>query len=68
MTAKTILGDTWDSVAYRELGSCRYTPQLINANRQFADVVIFSAGIELKLPDITEERKVTLPPWRTESL
>ena len=34
MTCKTQLGDTWDIVAFRELGSCRWTEKLINLNRQ----------------------------------
>ncbi len=67
MTVKTNLGDTFDTVAFRELGSCRHTEKLINANRKYVDTVIFKAGVELELPDITNERKVKLPPWRTES-
>lgn len=67
MTVKTNLGDTFDTVAFRELGSCRHTEKLIDANRQYVDTVIFKAGVELELPDITNERKVKLPPWRTES-
>ena len=66
MTYSTKSGDTFDLISYRELGSCRFTEKLINANRRHVDVVIFKAGIELTLPDISTERKVSLPPWRTE--
>lgn len=67
MTTTTRLGDTFDTVAFRELGSCRHTEKLINANRAHVDTVIFKAGVELELPDVTNERKLKLPPWRTES-
>ena len=66
MTCKTQLGDTWDLISYRELGSCRHTEKLINKNRQHVEKLIFAAGVELELPDVTNERKSTLPPWRTE--
>ena len=61
----TCAGDTWDLIAYRLLGSCKYTELLINANRQFVDVFIFPAGVELNIPDITQEEsaKVNVPPW-----
>ena len=64
-TYRTKDGDTWDLVAYQQLGSCRFTEKLIDANRKFVDTVIFAAGIELTLPDISTERKTVLPPWRT---
>ena len=67
MTCKTQLGDTWDIVAFRELGHCRWTEKLINLNRQYVETVTFAAGVELELPDVTNERKSKLPPWRTES-
>ena len=67
MTVTTKLGDTFDTVAFRELGSCRHTERLINANRRHVDTVIFKAGVELELPDVTNERKLKLPPWKVES-
>lgn len=68
MTCKTKLGDTWDAIAFRELGNCRFTEKLIDANRKHVGTVIFTAGIELELPDVTNERQTKLPPWRTDSL
>ncbi len=65
MTYRTIEGDTFDWVSYKELGSERYVETLINANRAHVSTVIFKAGVELELPSITEEVKVSkLPPWR----
>ncbi|MBR2518375.1 MAG: tail protein X [Selenomonadaceae bacterium] len=68
MMCKTRSGDTWDLISYRELGSCRHTEKLINKNRKHVDTLIFAAGVELELPDVTNERKSALPPWRTEAL
>lgn len=64
----TKLGDTWDIISYRELGSCRWTEELINLNRKHVEKLIFAAGVELELPDISNDRKSKLPPWRTDSL
>lgn len=65
-TYRTVAGDTWDFIAYRELGSCDYVHLLIDANRDKLDVAIFSAGTVLTLPEITEENQkgANLPPWR----
>jgi len=58
-------GDTWDLIAYQQLGSCKYVSILIDANREYCDTAIFSAGTTLILPEITEETKAeNLPPWR----
>lgn len=65
MTTTTKLGDTWDLISFRELGSCRWTEKLINVNRAHVDTVIFKAGVKLELPDVSNERTVKLPPWRT---
>lgn len=68
MTYTTCTGDCWDWIAYKTLGSCRHTEKLINANREHVATVIFKAGIKLELPDVSNERKTTLPPWRTDTL
>ncbi len=58
-------GDTWDLIAYEQLGSCRYVNLLIEANQNYIDTAIFSAGTVLTLPEITAETKAeNLPPWR----
>ena len=65
MTYVTKAGELWDYIAFKTLGSSNYTEQLINANRNYIDTVIFPAGVELVIPDIEEEQKVaTRPPWR----
>lgn len=64
-TYTTKAGDTFDLVAFRVMGDCRYMPQLIDANRDKIDRFVFAAGVELTIPDVTPStRPSSLPPWR----
>jgi len=64
-TYTTKSGDTWDLIAYEQLGDCKYVSLLMEANPQHLDVGVFSAGVVLTLPEITDESKAkNLPPWR----
>lgn len=65
-TYKTIQGDTWDLIAYKLFGSEKYMKNLIEANWPLLDVLIFSPGIELTVPDIPEEQDDDLPFWRND--
>lgn len=72
MPAKTYLtlqGDAWDSIAYRlwpnVAKSERLAADLIKSNPAYADVLIFSEGILLTLPEvIIKNPQPTLPAWR----
>ena len=64
-TYTTKSGDIWDLIAYEQLGDCRYVNLLMEANPQYLDTGIFSAGVVLTLPEINDGNKVqNLPPWR----
>ena len=64
-TYTTRSGDTWDLIAYEQLGACNYVNLLIESNSQYVNTAIFSAGAVLTLPEITaENRTENLPPWR----
>lgn len=63
-TYTTLSGDIWDNIAYKQLGGERYTSVLMEANPEYLDVVMFPAGVELVLPDITSPTPETLPPWK----
>lgn len=60
-------GDTWDIIAYNQLGSCKYTSLLMEANIDLLENAIFSAGCTLVLPEITANNSTNIPPWRRES-
>lgn len=59
-------GDTWDSITYELTGDTVLTGMLMEANPQYADVYIFSAGIILTVPewDSTELDTSSYPPWK----
>jgi len=63
-TYTTQQGETWDLIALREMGSEKYMSQLIEANYVHRETVIFSAGIDLVIPQITTPIPTTLPPWK----
>lgn len=61
---KTVLGDTWDLIAFKTFGNERYANRIIESNLQHKGVVIFSAGIDLIIPDIETPSETGLPPWK----
>lgn len=55
----------WDIIAKKVYGSELKTSPLINSNPQYADVIIFSADIDLIVPEILEVTEFgDLPPWK----
>ncbi len=60
----TILGDMWDLIAFKTLGSEMYANTLIESNLNYKDIVVFSAGITLTIPDIEIPAASGLPPWK----
>lgn len=57
-------GDTWDMIAYKQLGGTDYTDQLISANPEHIGTLLFPAGVALRLPEIKEKPSGNLPPWK----
>lgn len=62
----TKCGDTWDMLAIAAYSEEKLASVLINANRRYAGVLIFPAGIELTIPLMEEyaETPATAAPWR----
>lgn len=60
----TVKGDTFDMLAYKAYSNEFLASTIIQANPEYADVLIFDAGITLKLPKVTKQAASTLPPWR----
>ena len=57
-------GDCFDSIAFKFYGDSRFVEDLMNANRQYIKTFIFSAGVELNIPDVSHETKIKTPPWK----
>ena len=63
-TYTTKSGDTWDSIAYTQMGSYHYTPQLIEENHKLLKYFRFPAGVVLQIPAPNVKTAATLPPWK----
>lgn len=61
---RTVQGDCWDSIACALWGSELFMHKLIEANPVYADILVFPAGIELAVPEVTPATVAKgLPPW-----
>lgn len=65
-TYTTVQGDTWDLIAYKLYGEEKYMKYLIEANWPLLDVLIFSSGMVLTVPDFPEEANGDAPFWRSD--
>lgn len=63
-TYTTIQGDMWDGIAKKVYDSESGINVLLEANQEYADIVIFSAGVVLTVPDYVPPKTELLPPWR----
>ena len=64
-TYTTIQGDMWDGIAKKIYGTEDAINVLLEANQSYNDIVIFSAGTVLVIPDYTTQADTSLlPPWR----
>ena len=59
-------GDTWDMISLAVYGSELFVSELIEANPDRANTLVFGAGIKLIIPEITQSQRenTSLPPWR----
>lgn len=61
----TIDGDTFDALALEFYDDDKLASTIIQANPDYCDTLIFSAGVELTIPEEIEvAMPETLPPWR----
>lgn len=63
-TYTTILGDMWDMIAKKTLGSELYKNALMNSNLAHRHIYIFPAGIKLTIPEVPTKTVDSLPPWK----
>jgi len=62
-TYTTVQGDAWDMIAYKMYRDEYQMDKLIEANTDYIDVVIFSAGTVLNIPEIAPKSITVKPPW-----
>ncbi|OPJ63682.1 tail protein X [Clostridium chromiireducens] len=64
-TYTTVLGDTWDMIAFKIYGKEKYAKELVESNINYVETVIFSAGTVINIPEITETVDTSsMPPWK----
>lgn len=64
-TYYTIQGDMWDGIAKKLYDVESGVNALLETNQQYADIVVFPAGIILDVPDYEKPTPTNLlPPWR----
>ena len=62
---KTVEGDTFDGIALEAYDNEMMSSLIISANPDYCDVLIFDAGIVLRIPVVSDAKTPeTLPPWR----
>jgi len=63
-TYVTMQNDAWDAIAYRLWGDERLFMDLVRANPEHLDAVLFPAGVRLHVPPKPERvMEQDLPPW-----
>ena len=60
----TIRGDTWDIMALDAYNEERLAHKIMLANPQYSDVLLFDAGVTIRIPIIEAQAAATLPPWK----
>ena len=61
---KTQQNDTFDKIAYELYGDEKIASYIISANPDYADTLVFGAGVSLYLPIIEQIETSTLPTWK----
>jgi phage tail protein X len=57
-------GDTFDILALDAYNEETKAHLIIQANPEYSSVLVFEAGIDLKIPIIEPEAAASLPPWK----
>lgn len=64
-TILTVDGDSFDALALTYYDDEMQASLIIAANPDYSDVLIFEAGVTLRIPIVEDvELPETLPPWR----
>ncbi len=61
----TVQGDAWDIISLKMYGTEKSMSTLIEANPAHRETVIFSAGVQLIVPELTASAiPSSVPPWK----
>lgn len=61
----TIQGDTWDSIAYKAVGSEYAMVEIMKANKEHLGTLIFDGGVTLEIPESAKKANIVniSSPW-----
>ena len=65
-TYTTVSGDTWDLIASQQMGKESYMKELMDANWELTDILVFDSGTELVIPDVDIRAEENLPFWHSD--
>lgn len=68
MEYQTKAGDTWDSIAYEQLGSEKYMGLLMEANPELIAYVVFDSGVSIQIPEIPKEDVADSVLWKDDDI
>ena len=62
----TVQGDTWDSIAYKAVGSEYTMVEIMKANKEYLGTLIFNGGVELDIPESAKSVNIVniSSPWK----
>ena len=69
-TYTTKQGDTFESIAWFQMGDSDKMVDLIRENREHMETAVFPAGAVLTIPETTQQKGTedsTTPPWRAKT-
>lgn len=68
MEYQTKAGDTWDSIAYEQLGSEKYMGLLMEANPELIAYVVFDSGVSIQIPEVPKEDVADSALWKDDDI
>mgnify|MGYP000938530355 CR=1 FL=1 len=60
----TMAGDTFDMIALDAYSDEFKSTEIIKANPEYSGIIVFDAGVKLKIPILEEPIPESLPPWK----
>ena len=68
MEYQTKAGDTWDSIAYEQLGSEKYMGLLMEENPELIAYVVFDSGVSIQIPEVPKEDVADSALWKDDDI
>ena len=57
-------GESWDGISQDFYGTPHRMAELVQANPQYMDLLLFDYGVRLRIPLLEDKSSASLPPWK----